>query len=154
MRYKGFTIVEVIVVLVIMSIVAMIAVPNISAYIDNSKKRNCETVTREMISEIAIESAAKRFEYYSDEYPVTEYNVFLKKLIEEYSIDSDTVTINTEGANSYSVTTPICPNNKNVTIMWTATVSESKKSAQINLTIRCEEASSQTFAKSFAIAFK
>ena len=28
------------------------------------------------------------------------------------------VTINTEGANSYSITTPICPNNKNVTIMW------------------------------------
>lgn len=153
MRYKGFTIVEVIVVLVIISIVTMIAVPNISGYIDNSKKRNCETVTREMISEIAIESAAKRFEYYSDEYPITEYNVFLKKLIEEYSIDSDEVTINNEGSNSYSVITPICPNNKNVTILWTATVTESKKSAQINVTVKCEE-SSQTFAKSFAIAFK
>lgn len=153
MRYKGFTIVEVIVVLVIISIVAMIAVPNISSYIDNSKKRNCETVTREMISEISIESAAKRFEYYSDEYPITEYNLFLKKLIEEYSVDSDTVTVNTEAANSYSVVTPVCPNNKNVTILWTAVVSDSKKSAQINMTIKCEE-SAESFSKSFIIAFK
>lgn len=59
-KKKGFTLIELIIVLAIMAIIAAIAIPNFAAVRDNSKKKadtqSCETIKRTVLMLVSDES--------------------------------------------------------------------------------------------------
>ncbi len=56
-KKKGFTLIELIIVLAVMAIIAAIAIPNFAAVRDNSKKKadiqSCETIRRTVLTMVA-----------------------------------------------------------------------------------------------------
>ena len=48
MGKKGFTLVEIVVVMVVVGILAAITVPSLAKYIDDGKKRDCEINRKEI----------------------------------------------------------------------------------------------------------
>lgn len=59
---NGFTLAEVVVVLVIVAIAAVIAVPNIVGYASKYKKQNCENAVERILSDIQSDCASGRYE--------------------------------------------------------------------------------------------
>lgn len=61
-KKKGFTLIELIIVLAVMAIIALIAIPNFSAVRDNSKikadKQSCETIKRTVLMLVSDETVA------------------------------------------------------------------------------------------------
>ncbi|WP_346914702.1 type II secretion system protein [Clostridium sp.] len=59
-KKKGFTLIELIIVLAVMAIIALIAIPNFKAVRDNSKvkadKQSCETIERTVLMVVSDES--------------------------------------------------------------------------------------------------
>ncbi|WP_346929780.1 type II secretion system protein [Clostridium sp.] len=59
-KKKGFTLIELIIVLAVMAIIALIAIPNFTAVRDNSKikadKQSCETIERTVLMLVADET--------------------------------------------------------------------------------------------------
>ena len=59
-KKKGFTLIELIIVLAVMAIIALIAIPNFKAVRDNSKvkadKQSCETIERAVLMLVADET--------------------------------------------------------------------------------------------------
>ncbi|WP_346936693.1 type II secretion system protein [Clostridium sp.] len=59
-KKKGFTLIELIIVLAVMAIIALIAIPNFTAVRDNSKvkadKQSCETIERTVLMLVSDES--------------------------------------------------------------------------------------------------
>ncbi len=59
-KKKGFTLIELIIVLAVMAIIALIAIPNFSAVRDNSKikadKQSCETIERTVLMLVSDET--------------------------------------------------------------------------------------------------
>lgn len=59
-KKKGFTLIELIIVLAVMAIIALIAIPNFSAVRDNSKikadKQSCETIKRTVLMLVSDET--------------------------------------------------------------------------------------------------
>lgn len=63
-KKKGFTLIELIIVLAVMAVIATIAVPNVTALRDNSKKKadnqSCEAIKRTVLSLVADETIKSR----------------------------------------------------------------------------------------------
>lgn len=59
-KRKGFTLIELIIVLAVMAIIAAIAIPNFAAVRDSSKKKadtqSCETISRTVLTLVADET--------------------------------------------------------------------------------------------------
>lgn len=59
-KKKGFTLIELIIVLAVMAIIALIAIPNFAAVRNNSKvkadKQSCETIEREVLMLVSDET--------------------------------------------------------------------------------------------------
>ena len=85
---KGFTLVEVIIVLVIIAIVAAIAVPNISGYIKRSKANNCQHTMNDFVNDLEYKIVSKRY------YDVSELNDELIKLVDSYADSYESPTSN------------------------------------------------------------
>ena len=58
---KAFTLVEVICVLTIIAIIAAIAVPNISGYIEKSKINNCRSIMTDFVNDLEYKIVSKRY---------------------------------------------------------------------------------------------
>lgn len=151
---NGFTLVEVITVLVIVMIMAVIAVPNVTGYIDNSKRRNCNAVAQTLINDIAMSSVATRFMYGTAEYPYTYYNLFVKQMVASQGIEYlDNLSVTTISTTSYSITAPICPNGESMTIEWSFS-GTTKTSGNVSLKITCTDTASELHSRAYTIAFK
>ena len=74
---KGFTLVEVICVLTIIAIIAAIAVPNISGYIEKSKINNCRSIMTDFVNDLEYKIVSKRY------YDINELNDALENCIKE-----------------------------------------------------------------------
>ncbi|MBP1566824.1 MAG: prepilin-type N-terminal cleavage/methylation domain-containing protein, partial [Oscillospiraceae bacterium] len=129
-KYKGFTLTEVVCVLVVGGIVAAAAVPGINGYIKHSKAASCKANTDELKVDLKYAVNSKRFAN------CEEINNKIKKVIEEYS-HSELVPIeltsenerietnNIEGLKShlaYSVS--MCPNDNEFYVEWVITQDE------------------------------
>ncbi len=117
---KGFTLVEVIIVLVIIAIVAAIAVPNISGYIKRSKANNCQHTMNDFVNDLEYKIVSKRY------YDVSELNDELIKLVDSYadSYSNESPAPDTTNGKFNSLTTVlekttgICPNGGQYTVRW------------------------------------
>ena len=58
---KGFSLVELIVVLVIMAIIAALCAPNISAYVQAAKVQNYQTVANNLADELQTQLPQSRY---------------------------------------------------------------------------------------------
>ncbi len=120
---KGFTLVEVIIVLVIIAIVAAIAVPNISGYIKRSKTNNCQHTMNDFVNDLEYKIVSKRY------YDVSELNDELIKLVDSYadSYSNESPAPDTTNGKFNSLTTVlkkttgICPNGGQYTVGWVIT---------------------------------
>ena len=61
-KQNGFTLIELICVLAIISITAAIAVPNITEYVERSQKNNCRAAMHGIVDDIRYKCISKRFE--------------------------------------------------------------------------------------------
>lgn len=59
---KGFTLIEVIIVLVIISLIAAILIPNIVGYIDRASDKSCEKAYDNLFSSVESDLSKKRYE--------------------------------------------------------------------------------------------
>lgn len=63
-KKKGFTLIELIIVLAVMAVISTIAVPNVTALRDNSKKKadkqSCEVIKRTVMSLVADDTIKSR----------------------------------------------------------------------------------------------
>jgi len=108
---KGFTLVEVTVVLVIVAIIAAIAVPNISGYIEKSKRNNCESIMTGFVNDLEYKVVSKRF------YDISDLNSELTSVVLSYGdIKSGPVS----NGNEFSVS-GVCPNGGDYTFKWQIT---------------------------------
>jgi len=135
---KGFTLVEVIIVLVIIAIIAAIAVPNISNYIDNSKKRSCESMMNSFVNDLEYKVVSKRF------YDINDLNTELAGVVRSYGeIDSWSENGTEIKCGDGQVPPPgsemqvsdVCPNGGKYTLKWTITATEDENrlvSAKVN----------------------
>ncbi len=138
---KGFTLIEVICVLVIIAIVAVIAVPNISRYIDNSKINNCKSTMSGFLNDLEYKIVSKRY------YDIDELN---KELVgvAEAAADSLTSTpvVSTGDDGKFAsleetITDAkgICPNGGHYTIEWTIKPGDSDNANTAKVDIKmCE----------------
>ncbi|WP_044973707.1 leucine-rich repeat protein [Ruminococcus sp. HUN007] len=119
---KGFTLVEVIIVLVIIAIVAAIAVPNISGYLKRSKSNNCQHTMNDFVNDLEYKIVSKRY------YDVTELNDELEGLVEAAS-DSFTPSVDVKNKDGIFLrleeeitdAAGICPNGGKYTVKWAIT---------------------------------
>lgn len=100
---KGFTLVEVICVLTIIAIIAAIAVPNISGYIEKSKINNCRSIMTDFVNDLEYKIVSKRY------YDINELNDALENCIKEAGGERK----------SDSKIKGICPNGGEYALSWT-----------------------------------
>lgn len=134
---KGFTLVEVIIVLVIIAIVAAIAVPNISGYIKRSKANNCQHTMNDFVNDLEYKIVSKRY------YDVSELNDELIKLVDSYADSYEPPTSNPQNGKFTSLTTElkkvtgICPNGGQYTVEWTIKPGDDPNTAKVKIG-KCE----------------
>ncbi len=117
---KGFTLIEVICVLVIIAIVAVIAVPNISRYIDNSKINNCKSTMSGFVNDFEYIIVSKRY------YDIDDLNGELVKYVESKadSVDEEHQSSDNDDGTFKSLSeklksaSGVCPNGGSYTIEW------------------------------------
>jgi len=129
-KYKGFTLTEVVCVLVVGGIVAAAAVPGINGYIKHSKAASCKANTDELKVDLKYAVNSKRFAN------CEEINNKIKKVIEEYShselvpvcneylkdnakIDCSNLDGELKSHQAYNVS--MCPNDNTFYVEWVIT---------------------------------
>ncbi|MCI6582442.1 MAG: leucine-rich repeat domain-containing protein [Oscillospiraceae bacterium] len=112
---KGFTLVEVICVLTIIAIIAAIAVPNISGYIEKSKINNCRSIMTDFVNDLEYKIVSKRY------YDINELNDALENCIKEAGGERK----------SDSKINGICPNGGEYALSWTITPGKPDENSKI-----------------------
>ncbi|MBP1592414.1 MAG: prepilin-type N-terminal cleavage/methylation domain-containing protein [Oscillospiraceae bacterium] len=135
---KGFTLVEVIIVLVIIAIVTAIAVPNISGYINRSKANNCLHTMNDFVNDLEYKIVSKRY------YDINELNDELTGLVEAAS-DSRKANANVTSSDGkfqlleekITEAAGICPNGGQYTVEWTIKPGDDPNTAKVKIG-KCE----------------
>lgn len=112
---KGFTLVEVICVLTIIAIIAAIAVPNISGYIEKSKINNCRSIMTDFVNDLEYKIVSKRY------YDINELNDALENCIKEAGGERT----------SDSKIKGICPNGGEYALSWSITPGKPDENSKI-----------------------
>lgn len=111
---KGFTLVEVICVLTIIAIIAAIAVPNISGYIEKSKINNCRSIMTDFVNDLEYKIVSKRY------YDINELNDELVEYVKNSSaVEPKIEYTETDNGRKTSVEAKICPNDGTYKLSWT-----------------------------------
>lgn len=111
---KGFTLVEVICVLTIIAIIAAIAVPNISGYIEKSKINNCRSIMTDFVNDLEYKIVSKRY------YDISELNDELVEYVKNSSaVEPEIKYTETDNSRTTSVEAKICPNDGTYKLSWT-----------------------------------
>ena len=111
---KGFTLVEVICVLTIIAIIAAIAVPNISGYIEKSKINNCRSIMTDFVNDLEYKIVSKRY------YDISELNDELVEYVKNSSaVEPKIEYTETDNGRKTSVEAKICPNDGTYKLSWT-----------------------------------
>ncbi|MGN0581585.1 MAG: leucine-rich repeat protein [Oscillospiraceae bacterium] len=111
---KGFTLVEVICVLTIIAIIAAIAVPNISGYIEKSKINNCRSTMTDFVNDLEYKIVSKRY------YDISELNDELVEYVKNSSaVEPEIKYTETDNSRTTSVEAKICPNDGTYKLSWT-----------------------------------
>lgn len=111
---KGFTLVEVICVLTIIAIIAAIAVPNISGYIEKSKINNCRSIMTDFVNDLEYKIVSKRY------YDINELNDELVEYVKNSSaVEPEIKYTETDNSRTTSVEAKICPNDGTYKLSWT-----------------------------------
>lgn len=110
---KGFTLVEVICVLTIIAIIAAIAVPNISGYIEKSKINNCRSIMTDFVNDLEYKIVSKRY------YDISELNDELVEYVKNSSaVEPKIEYTETDNSRKTSVEAKICPNDGTYKLSW------------------------------------
>ncbi len=111
-KFKGFTLTEIICVLVIIGIVAVAAVPGINGFIQHSKASSCNAVIDDIATDVRYALVSERFKN------TQEVNKKIIVVLNEYS-HNEIVPFATDAQYSYKVSA--CPNDNQIDVTWTIT---------------------------------
>lgn len=125
---KGFTLVEVICVLTIIAIIAAIAVPNISGYIEKSKINNCRSIMTDFVNDLEYKIVSKRY------YDINELNDELVGYVKNSSaVEPEIESKETDNSRTTSVKAKICPNDGTYELSWTISPNIDSKSGETDI---------------------
>ena len=125
---KGFTLVEVICVLTIIAIIAAIAVPNISGYIEKSKINNCRSIMTDFVNDLEYKIVSKRY------YDINELNDELVGYVKNSSaVEPEIESKETDNSRTTSVKAKICPNDGTYELSWTISPNIDSKSDETDI---------------------
>ena len=133
-KQNGFTLIELICVLAIISITAAIAVPDIAGYIEHSKKNSCKAVMQGIVDDIRYKCISKRFENEDTLNDQIEYIISYASY--NNAVYSESITEDGHLKNSCS-DDEICPNGGVYTFNWDITKGISSESIILRFTYNC-----------------
>ena len=144
---KGFSLVELVVVLVIMSILAALCAPNISAYVQAAKIQNYQTALNQLVDE--VQTGLPKTRYWNWQEVQTRAEELLR------SDSSRTVTNVSDENNTKVYRISGASNDANVVYQLTLTYSNNSNTSQkVEISASCEGYSAVTAEKSCDVVLK
>lgn len=144
---KGFSLVELVVVLVIMSILAALCAPNISAYVQAAKIQNYQTALNQLVDE--VQTGLPKTRYWNWQEVQTRAEELLR------SDSSRTVTNVSDEDNTKVYRISGASNDANVVYQLTLTYSNNSNTSQkVEISASCEGYSAVTAEKSCDVVLK
>lgn len=153
LKSKGFTLAELVIVLVIIGIIFAIGAPSISGFAANSQARNCNALTRNMFSELKNLIIAGRIDSSDIDFTEELLNEKIKATVERYTMSSETVI--TESSGYRIETNKLCGKGTH-TVSWsysTAAEDDSSVSVTARIECSCSEHESEDFKYNSDIIF-
>ena len=144
---KGFSLVELVVVLVIISILAALCAPNISAYVQAAKIQNYQTALNQLVDE--VQTGLPKTRYWNWQEVQTRAEELLR------SDSSRTVTNVSDENNTKVYRISGASNDANVVYQLTLTYSNNSNTSQkVGISASCEGYSAVTAEKSCDVVLK
>ena len=130
---KGFSLVELIVVLVIMAIIAALCAPNISAYVQAAKVQNYQTVANNLADELQTQLPQSRY-WNWDEVQRNAYGILCADAGRSVTLDTEKSTDNQK---VYQITG--ASSDANAVFTVTLTYHDAVKTSQkVNIAVSCD----------------
>ncbi len=126
---KGFTLTEVIVVLVIVIIAAVIAVPNVVGWVNAHKRQNCTARLETLLSEIESNCASKRF------LTADAVSANIISTASEFDERVKNTTSNNHGVTLFD----FCDDKNDVRLSWNIEKQEEKRLFSVTVKAECED---------------